>query len=254
MAGHYQDFLVPGMFEPCAQLLLDAADVKDGEAVLDVACGTGAVSRAAAARGASVVGVDMMASMLDAAREQGTDGIEYREGDAAALPVDDEAFDVALCQHGLQFFPDRPAAIAAMAKALKPGGTLAIACWSRFDDMPSFVATERALREHIGEAAAAGIRMPVSVSGDDIARLLDGLDDVSVADAPVTTAFAGDPAAMAGRFMLAGPLAPSFLGLSEADQAAFCAQIAEELVKHERDGVISPPMFTTIATARRPAG
>jgi SAM-dependent methyltransferase len=91
--------------------------------VLDVACGTGAVSRAAA-RGAgasgSVTGVDVGEPTLAIARsrpaEQGAAPIAYRQSEAGSLPLADDAFDVALCQQGLQFFPDRLKALAEMRR------------------------------------------------------------------------------------------------------------------------------------------
>jgi SAM-dependent methyltransferase len=252
MAENYDAFLAPGMFEPCARILLDAADVRPGQRVLDMACGTGVVSRAAAARGASVTAIDMAAAMLDRARQHNAERIEYLEGDAAALPVGDATFDVAVCQHGFQFFPDRPAVLGELMRALEPGGTVAIACWSRFDDTPSFVALERAIREHIGGETAAAIRMPTSVSAEDLAALLEGLDDVSVEDAEVPTAFVGEAEDLAEKFMLANPLAGAYLALDEDRREAYRSQVAGELARFERDGVFSPPMYTTIATARKP--
>ena len=74
--------------------------------MLDVACGTGALSRRLAQAGASVTGIDLAPPMLAVAREL-SEGIAFIEGSADALPFPDDSFDVVTCQQGLQFFPDR---------------------------------------------------------------------------------------------------------------------------------------------------
>src|SRR3954449_8569508 len=109
--ANYQGFLVPAMFEPFAKTLMEQAGVKPGDRVLDVACGTGAASRAAARQAGaqgSVTGVDLGEPPLAIARsfepEPGAAPIEFLQGDAGALPVEDASFDVAICQQGMQFF------------------------------------------------------------------------------------------------------------------------------------------------------
>src|SRR3954453_15082278 len=108
VAEGYERGLVPAMFAPWALDLVAVAALQPAERVLDVACGTGIVARHAAPRvGAAgrVVGVDVSAPMLAGARAQGAPegvAVEWCEGDAGALPFPAGAFDVALCQHGLQ--------------------------------------------------------------------------------------------------------------------------------------------------------
>jgi ubiquinone/menaquinone biosynthesis C-methylase UbiE len=106
----YERHLVPTMFTPWAHDLIGRAALQAGERVIDVACGTGIVARLAAeAVGSSgqVVGVDLNAGMLEMARAQAPPSgarVEWREGDVNALPYNDAAFDVLLCQQGFQFF------------------------------------------------------------------------------------------------------------------------------------------------------
>lgn len=259
MADHYQGFLAPAMFEPCAEILLDAAELAPGMDVLDVACGTGVVSRAAARRvgaGGTVLGIDMAPPMLHLARaqppEDGAAAIDYREGDAQTLPVGYDAFDVVVCQHGVQFFPDRAAAVREMARAVRPGGTIAIACWARLEDSPYIMAIVESLRDHLGEEAAAGMRMPFSVGPDDLAELLDGLEAVSVKVAQVPAAYRAAPREAAARMILAGPLAPAFTSLDETRREAFTEDLGAKMAAHDSgDGYLRPPMFSSIATARR---
>jgi ubiquinone/menaquinone biosynthesis C-methylase UbiE len=141
------------LFKLFVEPTLDAAAVAPGDRVLDVACGTGIVARLARERvgpNGKVVGVDLSPAMLAVAREVGR-GIAWREGDAAALPLDDgEQFDVVVCQQGLQFFPDRPAAVRQMRRALGAGGRVAVSTWRPDDEMPLCMDLRHAAERHLG--------------------------------------------------------------------------------------------------------
>jgi SAM-dependent methyltransferase len=133
------------VFEPWAEILLDAVTIAPGSRVLDVATGTGVVARAAARRVSeegAVVGCDVSATMLaragSVAAHAGAAPIEYREGSADALPVDDGWCDVVLCQQGLQFFPARAAAVSEMRRVLRRGGAAGIAVWARGHPLEPF--------------------------------------------------------------------------------------------------------------------
>ena len=119
------------------QDLVEVAAPGTAQRVLDLACGTGAVARAAVARvGATghVVGLDINSSMLAMARAitqcEGPP-IEWREGDATALPFAESTFNLVCCHQGLQFFPDRSTALREMRRVLMPGGRLALGVWRR---------------------------------------------------------------------------------------------------------------------------
>src|SRR5438045_9798039 len=112
----YEDVLVPRLFTPWGRLLLDRLDLQAGEAVLDVACGPGSVTRPAAiavGRGGRVTGIDLSPAMLAIAQAKPglSNGapIDYHQARAEQLPVADPDFDVAVCQQGLQFFSTRQA-------------------------------------------------------------------------------------------------------------------------------------------------
>lgn len=130
-AETYQDFFVPAMFEPWARTLLDKVGVRPGDAVLDVACGTGAASREAARRigpGGSVTGVDLSPGMLAVASRMQLAEVpmSWIASDATHLPFANGSFDVVICQQGVQFFPDRAAAVREMHRVLRPGGRVGI--------------------------------------------------------------------------------------------------------------------------------
>jgi SAM-dependent methyltransferase len=117
--------------EPAAHLVRFAR-IKQGDRVLDVACGTGVVAVTAARRGAVVTGLDLTPELLVAARENAQiAGVEiaWREGDAEELPFEASSFDVVVSQFGHMFAPRPAVAIAEMLRVLKPGGTIAFSTW-----------------------------------------------------------------------------------------------------------------------------
>lgn len=151
----YEELLVPRLLAPLAELLLDDLGVKQGERLLDVACGPGTVALAAARRGAAATGCDISPVMLASARQKST-AIEWVETPAAPLAgIPDAAFDVVTCQQGLQFFPDRPAAVAEMHRALRPGGRVGVALWAPIERSPVFAALRAVVHDLLGHDAAS---------------------------------------------------------------------------------------------------
>jgi len=152
----YERHIVPAIFSAWVPSLLDFATLRPGERVLDLACGTGVVAREAASRvGASgqVVGLDINASMLTRARATST-AVEWREGNAMDLQFDADAFDVVVCQQGLQFFPDESKALQEARRVLVPGGRLAVAVWCGIESSAGHCALALGLERHIGAEAA----------------------------------------------------------------------------------------------------
>jgi len=110
----YEEFFVPALFQEWASRVTDAAGLRAGQRVLDVACGTGVLARAAAERvgpAGAVVGLDVNDGMLGVARRRAPQ-LEWRPGRAEALPFEDRSFDAVVSQFGLMFFEDRAAALA----------------------------------------------------------------------------------------------------------------------------------------------
>ena len=115
-----------------ASRLVKHAGVRAGQEVLDVACGTGVVAITAARIGARVRGLDLTPELLERAKENARIAgaeIEFREGDAEALPYKDATFDVVLSQFGHMFAPRPEVVVAEMLRVLKPGGTIAFSTW-----------------------------------------------------------------------------------------------------------------------------
>ncbi|HEX5909377.1 MAG TPA: class I SAM-dependent methyltransferase, partial [Thermoleophilaceae bacterium] len=117
---------------PASEALVEFARIEAGQAVLDVACGTGNAAIAAAERGATVTGVDPAEVLIEQAAARAAErGIDARwiRGGADELPVADGAFDVAMSVFGVIFAPDPGAAAAEMVRAVRPGGTVALTSW-----------------------------------------------------------------------------------------------------------------------------
>ena len=154
----YERYLVPAITSIWADDLIDRAGPGRGESVLDIACGTGAVTRRAAARVETgrVVGLDLNSGMLAVARSLPRTGasVEWREGSALSLPFDDGSFHVVLCQLGLQFFPDRPLAVREMKRVLVPSGRVALSVYSAIERTPAADAFARALDGRLGPDAS----------------------------------------------------------------------------------------------------
>jgi SAM-dependent methyltransferase len=153
----YESRFVPALFAEWAPHLVEAAAVTPGQAVLDVACGTGVVARTAADRMGGrgrVVGLDLNEGMLAVAGRLRPD-IEWRQGDAAELPFGAGSFDVVLCQAALMFFPDRAGALREMARVAAAGGTVAVQVWDRLEAQQGYGAMYEAFSEHLGPEAMA---------------------------------------------------------------------------------------------------
>ena len=136
---NYDRYMVPLIFEPFAADLAQRAASFSPSAVLEIAAGTGVVTRALAPRlppGASYIVTDLNQSMLDyAASQQDPDiRIKWRQADALALPFENAAFDLVCCQFGAMFFPDRSFAYRETKRVLKPGGHFLFNVWDRIEE------------------------------------------------------------------------------------------------------------------------
>jgi ubiquinone/menaquinone biosynthesis C-methylase UbiE len=257
--AQYEEFLVPAMFTPFAETLMVQAGVEEGSDVLDVACGTGAASRAAARRagpGGSVTGLDLGEPTLAIARatppEEGAAPITFKQSDAAALDVEDDTFDVAICQQGLQFFPDRPAALAEMRRALKPGGRLAVATWTEMEGNP-FGAVVVALEHNMSSDAASMLASPFALTAEELGRVIAdaGFSDVQVLQEEQLCTFDARPEEFGPRAIACGPLAATFAGAPEEAQRAVAEEAGERLSQHvDGDGRVRMPMVSNVALAR----
>lgn len=255
-AARYEQDLVPALFEPWADVLVDLADLGPGDRVLDLACGTGVVARAAARRvmpDGHVCGLDVNENMLAIARTIRGD-IEWRRTDASRTDLPDASFDAAFCQQGLQFFPDRPAALRELHCVLAPGGRAVVATWCAADDGDAgYGPITEALQRHrpddhdpIGFIAAIfGLS-----DGTEVARLAEaaGFDDVCVERRTGTVRFPSAEAWVEA-FLGAAPV-PSVSSLAPATMAAIIADAASALQPYVDPTGLAFPLHTNIVLCR----
>lgn len=259
-AERYERDLVPALFEPWAGVLVDIAGVGPGDRVLDVACGTGVVARAAARRvrpGGCVCGLDVNEDMLAIARCASAD-IEWRQADASRTGLPDASFDAAFCQQGLQFFPDRLAAVREVHRVLAPGGRAVIATWCAADDGEAgYAPIAEALQRHLPDdpdptgfiAAIFGLS-----DGTEVARLAEaaGFDDISIVRRTRTVRFPSAEAWVEA-FLGAAPV-PSVSILAPATRAAIVADAATALQPNIDPIGLAFPLHTNIVLCRRSPG
>lgn len=156
-AEYYESKFVPAIFGEWAPLLVAAGEVTEGQTVLDVACGTGVVARAAAEQvgvEGAVVGVDLNEAMLGVARRL-RPNIEWRQGDAAELPFPSGSFDVVLCQSAMMFFPDVQRALSEMARVVTADGTVAVQVFSNLESQAGYGPFVEVAARHAGPEATS---------------------------------------------------------------------------------------------------
>ena len=152
IAKLYEEHLVPLLFEPYADDLARRVSARPVARVLEVAAGTGVVTRRLAAvlpAHVEIVATDLNPGMLEQAAAIGTARpVTWRPADATSLPFDDASFDAVICQFGVMFFPDRAKAHSEAHRVLRPGGLYAFNVWDRLANNEIAEATEDALAAH----------------------------------------------------------------------------------------------------------
>lgn len=260
-AESYHNFLGPALFAPWAKLLIDRAAPRPGERVLDLACGTGIVTRQVAplvGREGKVVGVDINPDMLAVARSgpaaPGAE-IEWIQGDACKLDLPAASFDLVLCQQGFQFFPDRVAAARCARNALAPGGRAVIAVWQSLDRHEVMKALFTAEARHL-QVPLEKVAIPFSLAEE--AELRGVLEQAGFSEVTI------EAAALDARF----PSADQWVEMTVRAGAAVIPALAHDgdallgllqSVRRESDPVVDRyregagvrfPMFSHIAVAR----
>ena len=254
-AENYQRDFVPAIATPVSRDLLRAADLRPGERVLDVACGTGVISRLAAERvglGGSVTAIDIAPDMIDVAKAvAGPDGakIDWRTANAESLP--DASVDVVLCQMGLMFMENRSAAIAEMRRVLSPTGRVVVNTPGRIQ--PVYEHLERAIVEHISPDLGGFVSAVFSMHDPDkVAALLReaGLSDVSAMESTTIFRLAA-PAEFLWQYINLTPMAAFIDQAPDDAKAALERQFVDGVQAHVIDGVTVVEQPMVIATANR---
>lgn len=216
-----------------SELLADAADLHAGWRVLDVACGNGNATLAAARSGTTAIGVDYVPALLESAREravaEGLDA-EFRDGDAEALPFGDDEFDAVLSVFGAMFAPDHSRTAAEMLRVTRPGGRIALASWTpdgfigqMFHIVSRYV------------APPAGLASPLLWGTDEHLTQLFGqrIAAVNSRERAYTFRFGSADEYVAFFRRWYGPTLKAFQALDKADQGKLAADLAALARDHD---------------------
>lgn len=231
-AESYERNFVPAIGRPVAAGLIAAAHLRPGDRVLDVACGTGIVTRLAADRvgpEGAVEGLDPNPAMLAVAGEAASAEvpITWHTAPAERIPLEDERFDVVLCGMGLQFFSDRAAGLREMRRVLVPGGRLVANVPGPAP--PPLQAMADGLRRHVGPDSAGFVDAVFSLHDPDAVRAL--VEDAGFSRVEVSTEETaldlGAPGDFLWSYVRSTPVAAAVAKLGEEGRAALEREFVE---------------------------
>ena len=253
-AQNYERFFVPSIGRPLADDLIAVADLRPGQRVLDVACGTGVVARLAAERvGASgaVVGLDVNPGMLAVARSHTPPdtSIEWHQANADSMQLPNEAFDVVLCQMGLQFITSKLAALRDMRRVLKPGGRALVSVPGPKPAL--FAVLTDALARHLSEQAASFGNLVFSMhDADELSELMRsaGFRKVDVQAKPKSLRLP-PPKDFLWQYLYSTPLAEAVAQAGEAKRDALEREVSAKWQEFVADGSLLLHVGMTTAIA-----
>jgi len=237
---NYERYFVPAIGEPVARDLIRKANLRPGERVLDVACGTGIIARLALQRigtKGTVTGVDINPGMLAVARSITSDlPIEWQEANAEDLPYPADSYDIVFCQMGLQFMEDKPSALKEMHRVLVPGGRL-------FLNMPGpagepFVIFAEAMERYINPGAKEFVYTVFSLNDTDEIRQLvrdAGFSEVDV-EANFKTMSLPSPKDFLWQYVNSTPLAGVLAVADEKDRTSLEKEVIDQWHHFVDDG------------------
>ena len=253
---NYERHFVPAIGAPLAEDLVEIADIRPGERVLDVACGTGVVARLAAQRvGASgtVAGLDLNPGMLAVARSATPSGmtIHWHEASAEKMPLPDASFDIVLSQMGLQFVPDKSAALREMHRILAPGGRLVLNVPG--PTPPLMAVMGESLARHIGAEAEGFVAHVFSLHDKaELQKLIEGagFKKVSV-QADTKTLRLPTPEEFLWGYVHSTPLAGALAKLDEETRGSLERDVVERWQEFVTDRSMMLQLRIVVATARK---
>lgn len=243
---------------PWSSGLVDAARLQFGERVIDLACGTGVVTREIATRlgpRGHVTGLDLNEGMLEVARGYGKTGdcdVDWIKASALDTGLPDAAYNVALCQQGFQFFPDKPKALAETRRILKSGGRLCFSIWA--ESGPYNDAVAEAVRVHLDDQTAQRYLQTRHVpSAQDLRQMFAaaGFCDVSVVCSEMQIRLP-DIATFVAEHLLGVPIADKVRQLSDEARTALAKDAAESMSQYKDGADAVVPDFINLVSARQP--
>jgi ubiquinone/menaquinone biosynthesis C-methylase UbiE len=254
-AEKYERF-VASWFASWAVDLVERANLQAGSEVLDVACGTGIVTRAAGpviGPTGSIVATDLNDDMLTEARRHAIEGapVQWRQADAVELPFETETFDAVVCQQGLQFVPDKEAAVAEMRRVLRPAGVAAVSVWRSPEDNPYISALADGLSRHVSPDAGQTMLAPCGFGDRDALELLfadAGFSSVEVHTVTIDREPMDAVGAIGGN-LAALPIAAQIEAMRPDARDRMIDDIVDTLARYITDGDLASPNSAHIAVA-----
>jgi ubiquinone/menaquinone biosynthesis C-methylase UbiE len=240
------------IMEPWTDDLILSGRCRDGDRVLDVACGPGLVAsrvNLVSRKLCTVTGIDLNEGMLNVARSN--PHVTWQQGSATALPFDPDSFDVVLCQQGLQFFPDRSTAMMEMARVLVPGGRIALNVWGRLERQPFHAEVISAIGLFIGPEAQATFDAAFSLNtAEELHHLARsaGLRNSHVRFEHRTMRFPV-PAKLIAGFVAGTPVSTQYLAMPDDRKQAFMTHVIKQLDSYVDDDGLAVPMENHFLTA-----
>ncbi len=254
-AQSYEEQQVPSLLRPLAELTLRHVVVNEGDQVIDVACGTGIMGRLVAeklGKAGSVVGVDLNPGMIEVAKQHtpATDAsVEWQQGDATELPFPDASFDAAFCQQGLQYFPDKVAALKELRRVTTPGGSIILTVWSAVS--PVNAAISDALARYVNDEAAQSALSPYAFRDPEVITGLmieAGIQGITM-ETLVIERLMGQGEESILRLIAGTPYGVDLGKADEATQRAVVKEVAEALQEFRGDNGLVVPQETHLIRA-----
>ena len=255
----YDRYLAPVFFEPYADDLVARLPVQDDMRVLEVACGTGIVTRRLLARlggRGTVVATDLNEAMFAHARTRlpAAGHAQYRTADGTSLPFESRSFDAVVCQFGLMFFPDKAAGAREALRVLKPGGVYLVNVWDAIERNPVARITHETVGGFFPGNPPRFYAVPFSYHDAGVLEALlreAGFSDVRC-DRVAKQGTSPTAADAATGLIEGNPIYGEIMQRRPEALAEIKAALATNLARELGDRPMRTPLSALVATARRP--
>ncbi|WP_395075538.1 class I SAM-dependent methyltransferase [Hyphococcus sp.] len=249
----YEQYFVPAIFNQWPPVLMAAAQIDEGDNLLEVGCGTGVLAREATklvGSTGSVTGFDLSESMLSVARDI-CPGVDFRQGNVMALPFDDAAFDVVMAPFMLMFVPDPVKAVEEMWRVLKPRGRFVVAVWDNLKRSEVYSGLVEIAQARIGADEGLSLAWPFSLGEEG--KLEEIFRSAGISQVKIDTR--DGRAIFPSLEQFVRTEIQSWVLSDKVDEDSVAATIADSKVRFaafcDSDGAIDMPLHALLASARK---